>query len=531
METDEKTYAAGGANTDQDSQSVAELRSDTWQRLSPAAVIYYLVKFVSGIIKNGLQAVVPLTAVVATGGENRWVLLISILSVGGAVMLIGALLSYLNFKFRLEGKSFLIRSGVLKRKRLTLSFDRIQNVAISEPLYFRPLGLVILTLESAGSKSEEVNLAGIPRPLATVIRRHVLEWKSKAQTSTGDAEASTDSRTASKASDANTIDLLRQPLSELAKYGLSNNNLFVLAGLSAALFSQIDKFWESPLVAKWFEMVGEVVGTGTIAIAAFVAFASIALLLVLVAASVAGAIIANYKYHLSYSSEKYHRSRGLFNREETSVPEKKIQSLRISQPIIARFLSRFHLAFEQVGFSNKDGTNQKNSFIIPSVQQDFYQALAGRLFSGTTMVDMPLNAISYRFVVRHVVYSVGIISAIVAVAWAFQFGWWALVALTAPLLSLPLFMLRRRRYGYARSATHGVVRSGFLGKNLTVFAFFKAQTLEIIQSPGQRKHGLADVKIKLAGRTLYIPYMPLKDAVAWRNAALLEAETNITPWM
>lgn len=529
MDADEKTYAdrEGGP----DIKSIAALRSDTWQRLSPAAVIYYLVKFVSGIVRNGLQAVVPLTAVVATTGDNRWLILMIILSVGGVVMLVGALLSYLNFKFQLEGNSFLIRSGVLTRKRLTLSFDRIQNVALNEPLYFRPLSLVILTLESAGSKSEEVNLAGIPRPLANVIRSHVLEWKSKTQPSTNGTNASSVASNTAKANDATATELLRQPISELAKYGLSNNNLFVLAGVSAALFSQIDEFWESALIAEWYEVVGEAIGTGTIAIAAFIAFAAIAVMLLLVAASVAGAIIANYDYHLSYGGQKYHRKRGLFNREETSVPEKKIQSLRISQPIIARFMSRFHLTLEQIGFASKDGTRKKSSFVIPSVKHGFYQSLAARLYPGTTVLDMPLNPVSNRFVLRHVVYSVGIIASFVSVIWAFQVGWWALVPLSVPILSVPLFMLRRRRYGFAKTSTHGVMRSGFLGQNLTVFAFFKVQTVEIIQSPGQRKHGLADIKIKLAGRTLYMPYMPLYDAVDWRNAMLLEAETNNAPWM
>ena len=513
-----------------DHETVAELKSEIWQRVSPAAVIFYVVKFVGGILRNGIQALAPVVAVVATAGENRWYILVAFAAIGGVTMIVGALLSYLNFKFRLEESSFLIRSGVLKRKRLTLSFDRIQNVALSEPLYFRPLGLVILTLESAGSKSEEVNLAGIPRPLANVIRRHVLDWKSQKQdvVKEGDKAAL---ESAADTTEIGTTDLLHQPVSELAKYGLSNNNIFVFAGISAVLFSQIDKFWKSPIVAEIFGVVGETVGTGSTAIAAFIIFSILTILLLLTAASVVGAIVANYNYHLSHRDQKYHVSRGLFNRQETSVPEVKIQSFRISQPFIARLLNRFHLTLQQVGFESSTGGSNKQSFMIPSVSKKFYLDLATRLFPTSTVMAMPLVPISKRYVVRHSLYTAGFALPAAVFIWAFTYSWVAALPLLVPLVSLPIFILRRHRYGYASSDTHGVVRSGFLGQNLTLFPFHKVQTVEIVQSPSQRKHNLADLKIKMAGRTLTVPYVSLADAVNWRNAALLEVETNHKPWM
>jgi len=511
--------------------AITALKSDVWHRVSPAAVIYYMVKFVGGVLKNGVQAVAPVIAVVATAGENRWYILVAAAVVGGAILIIGALLSYLNFKFRMEGSSFLIRSGVLTRKRLTLSFDRIQNVALSEPLYFRPLNLVTLTLESAGSQSEEVSLAGIPRPLANSIRRHVLDWKSQRQNTAANTAGAGNTKEFTNAAEAGEIDILRQPVSELAKYGISNNNIFVLAGVFAVLFSQIDKFWESPMVAEIFGVVGETVGTGIAAITAFIIFSMLAILLLLVAASVVGAIVANYNYHLSYGDKKYNVSRGLFNRKETSVPEVKIQSFRVSQPFIARLLNRFHLTFQQVGFESKGGGGKRQNFIIPSVPKSFYSALATRLFPTSTVLAMPLKAISTRFIVRHTLYVAVFASLIAAITWAITYSWLSALPLIVPLLSLPVFVLRHRRYGYACSNTHGVVRSGFLGQNLTLFPFHKVQTMEIIQSPGQRKHNLSDIKIKLAGSTHTIPYVPLSDAVDWRNAVLLEVETNHEPWM
>lgn len=507
------------------------LQSDKWQRISPASIIYFVLKFISGLVRNGLQSVAPVAAVLATTGENRWFALGLLAAGAGLVLAVGAVLSYLNFKFRIDGDAFLIRSGVLTRKRLTLTFDRIQNVAFREPIYFRPFNLVILTLESAGSTSEEVSLAGIPRPLAETIRRFVLRYKQLSPAKI-QAERPVEADTSpTRSSENETTDLLRQPVSELVRYGISNNNVWVFAGLTAGALAQFDDLWDSGMMQGLFDLVGETVGTGLVAISAFAVFVAFIILILLMAASVLGAIIVNFNYHLTYADGRYHRTRGLFERQETSVPGVKIQSLKIAQPVIARLLDRFHLTLNQVGFEGNQAPNKKQKFIIPSVQQDFYTHLSGHMFQGSSVLNMPLKPISGKFVARQAIYTFGGPSIIVSILWAINVGWLGLVPLLLPLVMLPLIILRKNRYGYATDGAHAVVRQGLFGQNLTVFPLFKVQTIRISQSPGQKRAGLCNLKIKLAGHSVTVPYLPLEDARAWRAAALRQMETSTRPWM
>lgn len=505
------------------------LQSDKWQRISPTSIIYFVMKFVRGLLQNGLQAIAPVAAVLATGGENRWFALSLLALAAALLMLVGAVLSYLNFKFRIDGEAFLIRSGVLTRKRLTLTFDRIQNVAFREPIYFRPFGLVVLALESAGSKSEEVNLAGIPRPLAEDIRRYVLEHKKQLRRKTEDQPAATAAPETEEKTGV--IDLLRQPISELVRYGVSNNNIWVFAGIIAGTFGQFDRLWESSFFGTVADTVGETVGSSLFAISATLLFAVLMVLLILMAASVLGAIFVNYNYHLTYHDDRYHRTRGLLERQETSVPEVKIQSLKISQPLIAKLLNRFHLTFNQVGFDKKDGTNKQQKFVVPSVKQDFYQALVKRLFENTTVLDRPLTGISKKFIARHVLYTLGVPAVLITVFLTSQIGWSGLFSLTIPVLLTPLVILRKQRYGYASDDRYAVIRQGFFGQTLTVIPFYKVQTVKISQSPGQRAAGLANLKIKLAGHSLTIPYMPLETARRWRAGVFAEIQNRRDAWM
>lgn len=505
-------------------------QSDKWQRISPASVIYFVLKFVGGILRNGFQAVAPVAAVIATAGDNRWFALALLAAGAGTLLLVGSLLSYLNFKFRMDRDAFLIRSGVFTRKRLSLTFDRIQNVAIKEPLYFRPLGLVVLALESAGSSSEEVSLAGIPRRRAQEIRQFVLERKSQPAVSEPERDEETNDRETSGPQKP-TEDLLKLPISELVRYGISNNNIWVFAGLAAAFFSQLDEVWESAAFRDYFSGMGDMVGNSVFAITVAILFLIVSILLLLLLASIIGAIVVNYRYHLTYSDGRYHRTRGLFERQETSVPEVKVQSLRINQPLIARLISRHHLTLNQVGFEGKQGQGRSQKFIIPSVEMPFIRALSHKLFDASDLLDQPLNPISGRFVARHALYTFGAPALLLAFTLANAAGWVGLAPIAALLLIVPMVLLRKRRYGYARNDAYGIVQSGLFGKQATVFPFFKVQTVAITQSPGQRKHGLANLKIKLAGRTIRIPYMPLSDARAWRADIMQAIKSSDKPWM
>lgn len=504
---------------------------EKWQRLSPASILYFGIKSVSFMVRFGLQAIVPAFAALAAFNNLYWLpLALALVAVGGAVfMLTFAVLSYFKFRFRIEKNAFLIRSGIFKRKRLTLSFDRIQNVAFKEPIYFRPFNLIILTLESAGSSSEEVNLAGISRHLGEAIRQQVLAQRAEEGTNT---QTEVDSELEEKASEKSGTTLLHLPIPELVRYGLSNSGIWVFAGIFAGFSSQLDQLWESGLAGRLFDYYGDVAGAGIIALALGVTLLAFLFLLLIAAGSVLGAIIVNYRYTLSYADGRYHRTRGLFERQETSIPPSKIQSLTLSQPLIARLFDRFHIVVGQVGFKSKNKNKaQRQKFVIPSATAQFNAQLVHHVYPASTILSEPLRPIHTGFIKRHFLYSFGLPSCGAAILWGFNLGWWGLLPLSLPFAALPFIILRWRQYGFATDQDHGLVRSGLLGHKRTVFPFYKVQTVEVKQSPGQRRDGLADLKIKLAGQSLTIPYIGKTIADEMREIILMKIETSKKAWM
>jgi len=517
---------------DPSAATLESLKSQAWNRLAPAAIIHFIVKFVVGFAKNGIQNVAYLGGIAIFTGDSRWLILGAIAAGASVTLLLSGILSYLNFQFRLDGQTFLINRGVFNKKRLTLSFDRIQNVVIKEPFYFRPFGLVALALESAGSSDEEVSLAGIPTPLAQDIRRAVLERRDNTQAhARPEQETASDGDPAAPAAEEEL--LLEQPISELARYGLSNNSIWVVAGVAiGAIFQQFEA-WGKEADAFIETSIIPITGDDATVLGLLVAAGLLAVVALLTLFSVLGAIVVFYKFRLAYADGRYHRTTGLFERLETSVPETKVQSLQINQPWPALLLGRWHLVMKQVGFgtANNPAQNRKSNFIIPSVEPPFYQALANRLFGAVSWQDMHLRPIARFYIWKTVFYWFLLPSMMAAITLAANKQPLGLLTLLIPVLTTPFVMLRHNRYGYWSDGKVAVVKHGFVGSRTSAFPFHKAQTVTLTQSPSQRRRRLATLKVQLAGQTLTIPYMPVADAQAWRDRILYEVETTQKPWM
>lgn len=513
------------------------LNSKDWQRLSPLAVIHFIVKFVMDFIQGGVQNLAFLGGIVVFTGDSRWLILAGAGLLAVILLLTAGVLSYLNFKFRIDGDAFLIRKGVIQKSRLTLTFDRIQNVALGQPLYFMPFGLVTLALESAGSSGEEVKLAGIPEPLARDIRHHVLSQRRTASraaakhTDTDDTPASAGMMVPTGPDDADV--LVAQPIPELVRYGLSNNNIWVVAGVATgALFQQYES-WEPYAIDFVDQNVTPFLGDAP-AVLALAALAGVLLLAAfLMLCSVIGAIVVFYRFNLSHAEGRFFRKKGLFERQETSLPDTKIQSLRLNQPWPALLLRRIHGGIKQVGFSgqNVENTSKDTTLVIPSLTDSLAAKLVEKVFPSLQWTKIAFKPIAPLFVTKTISYGFLPPALLATAPLMYFFGLVGALPLLFPLLVLPFVILRWRRHGYYSDGQTAVVRSGLFGTKRTVFAFFKAQGVSLTQSPSQRKRGFATITILLAGGSITVPYMPLADAEAWRDRILYEAETSTRPWM
>jgi len=95
------------------------------------------------------------------------------------LLLIGviAYLQYLNFTFFLDQdkQEFVVQHGVLDKKRISISLDKIQQVNIDQSVLQRLIGVYSLDIDTAGSGSKEVSIKAIDHKSAQILKEKLLK--------------------------------------------------------------------------------------------------------------------------------------------------------------------------------------------------------------------------------------------------------------------------------------------------------------------------------------------------------------------
>ena len=166
-----------------------------WQKVSPWALVYFVVHFGVRFVRDGIFNLLPLGFVFVTQVENKlfWGQIAAAVAV--SALLLYSVLYYRNFRFCISSDNeILLNKGVFKKERLTLKFERVQNVNIAEPFYFKPVTLVNCIFDAAGSAAQEAVLPGVTQGYAEQMRKQIFAYKAQQQLEP-DSEVETDEAT------------------------------------------------------------------------------------------------------------------------------------------------------------------------------------------------------------------------------------------------------------------------------------------------------------------------------------------------
>jgi len=442
-----------------------------WQRVSPIAVIYFLLTN----IKHALNLWPALVGMLANQHARAWLFTYGV-PVLVLVVLGFAFLSYWFFRYQFDAEKIQIRSGIFNKKRLTLNFERVQEANLEQAIYFRPFGLWTLRLESAGSSKEEIALPGISEALALEIKQRVLSSKEVvSESSAGEAKTLVDFS-------------LKLNLLDLIRYGLMHNTMIYLVAIVAPLLGQNDALWRS--MANFVERLGitqwlfdylavhnAIVGVFVVAILLVVFFIAIYSL------SIVLAVIKYWSYSLVAQGERLQYEAGLFNRVACGFRKHKLQTIIIKQSLLARLLNRYSLEIRQTNERATAGAPTQG-FIIPVLTVDQLDEVLSLL-----NVDEPhwkrTRAIQ---ILWHSLLWGGLLTVALAVFAQLS----AVISLLWIILPIPLVSLISWKAWYSKrfslSANGFAIRRGLLGYSIAYIPQVKVQKLELAQGPLGRFH-------------------------------------------
>ncbi|ELZ21674.1 membrane-flanked domain protein [Haloterrigena salina JCM 13891] len=416
---------------------------------------------------------------------------------GGFNLVIQAV-EWWHYELTLEEESLVVRSGILRPKRRTIPFSRIQQSTVSTTTVSRPFGLAALECETAGNPDEsDLSVRYLERADAEDLQRRIQ--------STADVDV-----TSAEPPDRRRVFTLRPR--ELALYGVARAHpktvlLAVLAWIGAHYF---DPDPITDLRSTAIEVLEDLLPLSPVVVLGLVALAG----------WVAGVVLAiehTARFRLSAGEGSFRRQHGLFRTTDADVSSDRIQIARVRSNPIHRALGLAQTDIGTAGLSDPAPFGLKWP-LAPLARRDVAWGLVERAVgvdrSAVRLQSLPDRA-RRRYVVR---YALGVVALAVGTVIAQRF------VPSTRVIPLPLFALLLAltplaghvtwsHRGYALLEDYVVVRRGFWTRRTYVVPTDTVQNLTVSQSPFQRRVNLVSVRLDVASMP-FLPGVPLPDVDA-----------------
>ena len=513
------------------SNTISEEQSSSlhWQKVSPWAVLYFVVYFSVRFVKDGLLNLLPMLVVFVTQVENKlfWAQVVGAIAI--VTLLIYSILYYINFKFCIsDDHEILLNKGVFKKERLTLKFSRVQNVNIAEPFYFTPVNLVNCIFDAAGSVTQEAVLPGVTKAYAQQMRKQIFAFKAQQQ-----PDEKTPSSEHFEAENS-----LRISNKEIAKFGLMSNMAILAMAAIAPFINVLVDFLEQQIIAKvegfYQQELGLLASAATFAMITLIAL----LVLTAVMLSVGMSLIRFYNFELYFKGQKFKRIAGLLERHQLSMSMDKVQSIVIKQNLMGRLLKRFTVECLQASSggiaAGVAAKKNKQTLVLPVLNSEQVDSVCQWIYPWFNSKKLQFNGAERALLYKNLSFYALIPSSIVLLGcYLGDFNAW--LSLGVLLILAGLVTLAYQRYGYYLHEDNGrfymVVRKGMIGVHYRVFELYKAQSARSISTYFMRRAGLKSLYIQLASGFAFMPYIKQQDADYIIDFTLYQAESTQRNWM
>jgi putative membrane protein len=491
------------------------------QRQSPKAVVLILLKY----LRVTVRQIWPLLLVVLLDPKKNVGLHITIITFGIVfVSLIYSLIAYSRYYFFIENNELCVRSGVFRKTKLNVPFDRIQSVDFKRNVIHQFLNVVSVQVDTAGSKGSELELDAIDFNKAQELRDIVLAYKS-ARTSSS-AEAKDTIPPIPVGQEAPEL-ILSLSSTDLIKIGISENHLRT-AGIIFAFFIGLAD--ELDQILGW-DVYGQLENTTT-AMSLVGILATLVMIPMLIILSFTITLIRTV---LKYYGLKFWREgqrfkvvSGLFTRNEKTIQQSKIQVVRWMTSPLKRIWGIYQMNIYQATNVNQE---RDKSLVIPGCYQQQVNQTLDVIVPGFRDATFTAHRMNVR-IVYIMVFLFGFMPALLfgLMAWLNEGVMQWLLTLVFPLAIWMGYLYQRKR----RCKIHPdflLSKGGIFGNTNKLIEIYKVQSVDITSSPFGRRRGLSTLHVYTAGGEITFPFLKDRIAQQARDYILYRVERDHKTWM
>jgi putative membrane protein len=425
---------------------------------------------------------------------------------------------YRTFNYTFGDGELVIRSGLFFKNERHVPYSRIQNLDAVQNAMHRLCGVVDVRVDTGSGAEADATLSVVSWPAYEEMRRRVLDERALA------------SGAGAPGASADQIILALRPR-DLAVLGLIENRATVLVA------AVIGTLWETGMLERAVSRVGfdvaqrgvlrrlfvSIFRDGTLPMDDFLAASSaiVGLLIVLRILSIIWAMVRLHGFRLTLVSADLRADYGLLTRVSATVPLHRIQTLTIRRGLIHRWLNRASVKVETAGgeaAGEAAGQSaRKRESLAPIVNEPQLPALLRVVLPDLSLEDPvwhgpAAGAFGRELRARLVLALIG-----AALSAYFLRGW----AFGVMALLVAWSWMSARTYiahlGWAVIDGAVLFRTGWIWRHVTVARFSKVQAVSMFQSPFDRRHRMASVRVDTAGAAatshrVHIPYLDVERA-------------------
>lgn len=465
---------------------------DGLRRTTTVAILVRMVRF-------GWQFLgAAIAFMVFTGTDQRLPALI----VAGLVLfiLIGGSFSWLSwsrFRYGVVEHHLIIHEGVLIRRRRSIPVSRVQGIDIKADLFMRMLGLVEVTVQTAGggANEPEASIIGIPLNEAEALRSELLHnRKSAVAASAPGTTPPIGADPVNRMSDVRgllaggEVDFQRPSF----EYQLSLPRLFLAGATSSQVF--ISFLVVLGASSQLFELLGDRL-TGFAANFTSLAFPAALMTSVLVvglviAGSVTASVIADFGFTSRRVGDRIETERGLLERRMVGLPVRRVQSVSVRATPLRRLMGFSAIHVDTAGFGRSEESGRTTDALVPLARRSEIRPLLHGLIPELENAPEPV-ALPSRSLRRYLfVPALTALALTIPIAAVLGGLWFVLPPLAVALAVFPAG-LAWKGAGLGVDDSMLVVRNGILGRNQTRIPRTRIQSLAVSQNPFQKRANLA----------------------------------------
>lgn len=456
---------------------------DSWNALHPASILVNVAPRAWGLVRGFWPFLLAAWFGGAPFGDaGTFIVGSALLAFGGAV--VGAVVSQATLRWRLVEGRLEIRTGWLDQQVRVLAAGKVQNVESVQGILHRVFHVVEVRVETAAGSEVEGRLNALGEADAVALVARLLA-----------------ARTAGPAEERAEVVVTNSWL-DLVRYGMASGRLGAVALVFGGMAEWVQVRDPSALGADMVRFGG---------------FGTVLLMLAALTtawwAGIVFSLLTHHGFRLTRRGDALVAESGLFVRRRVDLSQRRIQSVHIRTPWLARRLGFSTVAVETAAAREGAGGVDKAEAVVPVV--DDPSALLRHLVPGLEIDPLTATYLpASPRAIRRAVISSALSWTVIATAASFAVGGPAFALWAGPPVGAYLAWRGIRAAGWRLTEGHVLSRVGVLRKEVVVAPRSRIQAVHVRQGPWLRRLKLAVVEVRLAGSSMRLPVMEADEAVA-----------------